>query len=188
MDIPGSSLGVPSDTVPHAVRRIPCTTRDPPLVFRPPCYLEDPLDIPGSSLGVPLDIPGSSFGVPSDTGPHAVWRIPWRSRNPPLVSLQTRAPCCPEDPLDIQGSSLHVPFRHRPPSCLEDPRIQALHSLQFKESGLHVPVRLACVDVRVSDYHYNCETDGKCTILQCKCMIYDLDPTHSSVHLNTYLQ
>ena len=32
---------------------------------KPPCCLEDPLDIPGSSLD-----------VPSDTGLQAVWRIP----------------------------------------------------------------------------------------------------------------
>ena len=81
------SLGVPSDTGPHAVWRIPWTSWDPPLVspqtqapmlsrgslghpgilpwcllrHRPPCCLEDPLAILGSSLG-----------VSSDTGPHAV--------------------------------------------------------------------------------------------------------------------
>ena len=147
VDIPGSSLGVPSHTGPHALRKIPWTSRDPPLLsphiqgpmlsegspghpgilpccplrHRAPCCPEDPLDIPGSSLA-----------VPSDTGPHAVRRIPWTSRDPPLPSLQTqgpmlsegslghpgilpcrpfrhRAPCCPEDPLDIPGSSLGVP-------------------------------------------------------------------------------
>ena len=86
-------IGVPSDTGTHAVQRISWTSWDPPLVspqtqapmlsggslghpgilpwcplrHRPPCCPEDPLDIPGSSLG-----------VPSDTGPHAVRRIPWR--------------------------------------------------------------------------------------------------------------
>ena len=147
LDIPGSSLGVPSHTGPHAVRRILWTFRDPPLmsphtevpmlsgrslghprilpwcplIQRPPCCLEDPLDIPGSSLG-----------VPSHTGPQAVWRIHWTSRDPLMVSPQTEAPmlsegffghprilprcslthrppCCPEDPLDIPGSSLGVP-------------------------------------------------------------------------------
>ena len=81
LDILGSSLGIPLDTGLHAVRRIPWTSQDPPLVsltHRPPCCPEDPLDIPGSSLG-----------VPSDTGPHAVWRIPWTSRDPPLVSPHT---------------------------------------------------------------------------------------------------
>ena len=152
LDIPGSSLGVPSDTVPHAVCRIPWTSRDPPLVsphikapmlsrgspghprilpwcplrHGPPCCLEDTLDIPGPSLvslqtqapmlsgGFPrkpgilpwcplrhrppccpedlLVIPGSSLDVLSDTGPHAVRRIPWTSRDPPLVFPHTRAP------------------------------------------------------------------------------------------------
>ena len=171
LDIPGSSLGVPSDTRTHAVRRIPWTSQDRPLVcplrHRPPCCPEDPLDIPGSSLG-----------VPSDTGPHAVRRIPWTSRDPPLVSPQTqdpmlsggspehprilpwcplrhRPPCCPEDPLDILGSSLGVPsdtrlhavrripwtsrdsplvcpLRHRPPCCPENP-------LDIPGSSLGVP-------------------------------------------------
>ena len=39
-----------------------------------------------------LDIPGSSLGVPSETGPHTAWRIPWTSRDPPLVSPQTQVP------------------------------------------------------------------------------------------------
>ena len=92
-----------------------------PLRHRLPCCSEDPLDTLGSSLG-----------VPSDTGPHAVRRTPWTPWDPPLVSPQTqapmlsggplghpgilpwyphshRAPCCPEDPLDIWGSSLGVP-------------------------------------------------------------------------------
>ena len=197
LDIPGSSLAVPSETGPHAVRRIPWTSQDPPLVslqtqgpmlsrgslrhpgilpcrpfrHRAPCCLEDPVDILGSSLAVPsdtgrmlsggslrhpgilpwcpfrhrapccpedpLDIPGSSLGVPSHTAPHAVRRIPWTSRDPPLVSPHTqgpmlsggsrghpgilpccpfrhRAPCCPEDPLDIPGSSLNVPSHTGP--------------------------------------------------------------------------
>ena len=102
-----------SDTVPHTVRRIPWTSRDPPLVspqtqaptlsggslghpgilpwcplrHRPPPCLEDPLDIPGSSLGVPTDI-----------GPHDVLRIPGTSRDPPFISPETETPWCPEDP------------------------------------------------------------------------------------------
>ena len=68
----------------------------------------------------------------SDRGPHAVRRIPWTSQDLPFVFPQTEAPmlsrgslghpgilpscplrqrppCCPEDPLDIPGSSLRVP-------------------------------------------------------------------------------
>ena len=133
-----------------------------PLRQRPPCCLEDSLDIPGSSHGVPqtqtpmlslqdpLDIPGSSLGVPSHTGPHAVQRILWTSRDPPMVFPQTEAPmrsggslghpgilsrcslthrppCCPEDPLDIPGSFGHprilprCSLTHRPPCCPENP-------------------------------------------------------------------
>ena len=123
LDILGSSLGVPSDKGPHAVRRIPWTypmlsggfLGHPgilpwcPIRHRPPCCPEDPLDILGSSLG-----------VPSDKGPHAVRRIPWTY---PMLSggflghpgilpwcpIRHRPPCCPEDPLDILGSSLGVP-------------------------------------------------------------------------------
>ena len=179
LDIPGSSLGVPSDTVPHAVCRIPWTSWDPPLASRPPCCPEDPLDIPGSSLGVPLDtgphavwrilwtsqvLPwcpfrhrppccpedslenlGSSLGVPSDTGPHAVRMISWSSQDPPLVSSQIWAPllsggspghpgillwcflthgppCCPEDPLDIPGSSFGVSSDTGPHAVRRIPR------------------------------------------------------------------
>ena len=136
LDIPGSSLGLPSDTGPHAVRRIPWTSRDPPLVspqtqapmlsggslghpgilpwcplrHRPPCCPEDPLDIPGSSLG-----------VPSETGPHAVRRIPWTSRDPPLVSPQTQAPMLSGGSLVHPGILPRCPLRHRPPCCPEDP-------------------------------------------------------------------
>ena len=128
LDIPGSSLGVPSDTGPQAVRRIPWTSRDPPLVspqtqapklsggslghpgilpwcplrHRPPCCPEDPLDIPGSSLG-----------VPSDTGPQAVRRIPWTSWDPPLVSPQTQAPMLSGGSLGHPGILPWCPFRHR---------------------------------------------------------------------------
>ena len=42
-----------------------------PLRHKSPCCPEDPLDIPRSSLG-----------VPSDTGLHAVRRIPWTSQDP----------------------------------------------------------------------------------------------------------
>ena len=87
-----------------------------PLRHRPPCCLDDLLDILGSSLthrlpcclGDPLDILGSSLGVPSHTGPHAVRRIPWTSRDPSLVSPHTQAPMLSEDPLDIP-ESLGVP-------------------------------------------------------------------------------
>ena len=150
LEILGSSLGVPSDTGPHAVRRILWTSWDPPLVSP---QTKAPM-LSGGSLGhTPccpedsLDIPGSFLGVPSDTGPHAVRRILWTSRDPPLVSPQTKAPmlsggslghtpCCPEDSLDIPGSFLGVPSDtglhavrrilpwcpviHRPPSCPED--------------------------------------------------------------------
>ena len=126
------------------------------LTHRHPCCPEDPLDILGSSLG-----------VPSNTGPHAVRRIPWTSQNP-LVSPQTQTPmlseeslgnpgilhwsllthslpilsggslvypgilpwcpsntgphCCPEVPLDIPGSSLGVPSWDPP---IVSPQIQA---------------------------------------------------------------
>ena len=58
-----------------------------PLRHRPPPCPEDPLDIPGSSLGVPTDI-----------SPHDVLRIPGTSRDPPFMSPETETPCCPEDP------------------------------------------------------------------------------------------
>jgi len=129
----------------QTVWRIPWTSRDPPLLspqtqtpmlsggshghpgilpwcplrHRSPCCPEDPLDFPGSFLGVPSDtgpravrripwcplrhrppncledplgIPGSSLGVPSDTGLQTVWKISWASRDPPLVSPQTEGP------------------------------------------------------------------------------------------------
>jgi len=153
----GGSLGVPSDTGPHAVQRIPSTSRDPPLVspqtqapilcggslahpgilpwcplrHRPPSCPEDPLDIPGflpwCSLRHrppccpkdPLDIPGSSLGVLSDTGPHAVRRIPWTSRDPPLVSPQTQPPILSGGSLGHPGILPWCPLRHRPPCCPE---------------------------------------------------------------------
>ena len=69
---PGGSLGHPG-ILPSC-----------PLRHRPPCCPEDPLDIPGSSLR-----------VPSNRDTHAVRRIPWTSRDPPLdppmVSFQTQA-------------------------------------------------------------------------------------------------
>ena len=55
-----------------------------------------------------LGHPGTFPSCPSQQAAHAVQRIPW---DPPFVSLHRhRAPCCPEDPLDIPGSSLHVPL------------------------------------------------------------------------------
>ena len=135
-DIPGSSLGVASDTGPHAVRRIPWTSRDPPLVSP---QTQAPM-LSGGSLGHPrilpwcplrhrlpccpedpLDIPGSSPGVPSDRGPHAVWRIPWTSRDPPFVSPQTEAPMLPGGSLGHPGILHWCPLRQRPPCCPEDP-------------------------------------------------------------------
>ena len=47
----------------------------------------------------------------TDTGPHVVRRIPWTSRDPPFTSLSHN---CLEDPLDILGSSLHVPLTQLP--------------------------------------------------------------------------
>ena len=82
-----------------------------PLRHRPPPCPEDPLDIPGSSLGVPTDI-----------GPHDVLKIPGTSRDPPFMSPETETPCCPEDPQGTSGSSFHVCFTHRLPNCPEDPR------------------------------------------------------------------
>ena len=98
LDVPGSSLGVPSDTVgSHAVLRITGTSQDPPFMslshscplasypglaqLSVTCSMKKPRE-PGP-LGHRLpcctedrwDILGSSLGVPSDTGSHAVLRI-----------------------------------------------------------------------------------------------------------------
>ena len=55
---------------------------------------------------------------PSDTCPHAVRRIPWTSRDPPLLCpLRQRPPCCPEDPLHILRSS---PGVFSDTGCLQD--------------------------------------------------------------------
>ena len=229
LDIPGSSLGVPSHTAPHAVRRIPWTSWDPPLVspqtqastlsggslghprvlpwcpltHSPPCCPEDPLDIPGSSLGVPsdtglhavrripwtsqdpplvsphtqpppppmlsggslghpgilpwcrlrhrpprcledpLDIPGSSLGVPSHTAPHAVWRIPWTSQDPPLVSPQTQASTLSGGSLGHPRILPWCPLSHSPPYCLEDPLDIPGSSLGVpSDTGLHAVRRI----------------------------------------------
>ena len=111
------------------------------VAYRCPDSPEDPLAIPGSSLDVvwrtlghpgmfpwvslrhrptwcpedPLDIPGSSLGVPSDTGPHGVRRIPWTSRDPPLVSPQTQAHMVSGGSLGHPGILPWCPLRHRPP-------------------------------------------------------------------------
>ena len=111
LDILGSSLGVPSDTGPHAVRRILWPSRDPPLI-----------------------------GVPSDTGTHAVQRISWTSWDPPLVSPQTQAPMLSGGSLGHPGILPWCPLRHRPPCCPKDPLevpldipgSQACQPLQFK--------------------------------------------------------
>ena len=117
----------PSHTAAHAVQRIPWTL-DPPFMSLSHSCLEDSLDIPGF-LGHPVilpscslrhrppccpedpfDIPGSSLGVPSDTGPRAFRRIPWTSRDPPLVNPQMQAPM-------LSGGSLGVPSDTGPPGC-----------------------------------------------------------------------
>ena len=75
------------------------------LRHRPPCCPEDPLDIPGSSLC-----------VPSYIGPHAVWRSPWTSRDPPFVSPQTQAPIGhnrPVDAVDCQVQAIRSQMRKR---------------------------------------------------------------------------
>ena len=96
-----------------------------PLRHRPPCCPQHPLAIPGSSCG-----------VPSDTGPHAVRRIPWPFRDPPLVSPQTQAPMLSGGSLRHPGILPWCPLRHRLPSCPEDPLnipgSQACQPLQFK--------------------------------------------------------
>ena len=158
LDIPGPSLGVPSDTGPHCVRRIPWTSRDPPLVspqtqahivsggslghpgtlswcplrHRPPCCPEDPLDIPGSSLS-----------VPSDTGPHGVRRIPWTSRDPPLVSRQIQAPMLSGGSLGHPGILPWCPLRHRPPlaSFTGSPHAQTKNRKERGEPGKIYHVR-----------------------------------------------
>ena len=91
----------------QSVRRIPWTSQDPPLVSpqtQAPMLSRGSLGHPGilpwcslrhrppNCPEGPLDNPGSSLGVPSDTAPHVVWRIPWISRDPPLVPPQTQAP------------------------------------------------------------------------------------------------
>ena len=147
LDIRGSSLGVLSDTGPHAVRRIPWTSRlGVPSDTGPHAVRGIPWTSPMLSEGF-LGHPGILPWCPLRHRPHAVWRIPWTSRDPPLESRQTQAPmlsggtlehpgilpwcpiryrppCCPEDPLDIPGSSLGVP--------LDIPGSQACQSLQFK--------------------------------------------------------
>ena len=120
--------------------RTPRTSQDPhfmSLSTSCPCCLENPLDIPGSSLHVSLtQLSGGSFGhpgilplCPSHT---AVWGVSRTSWDPPFMSLSHNCPmlsrgslghprilpwsplrhrptCCPEDPLDVPGSSLGVP-------------------------------------------------------------------------------
>ena len=121
INIPGSSLGVLSDTVPHDVRRIPWTSRDPPSVSP---QTQSPM-LSGGFLAQPGILPWCP-------GPHAVWRIPWTSRDPPLVSPwisrdpplvspQTQAPMLsggsPGDP----GILPWCPFRHGPPAVRRIP-------------------------------------------------------------------
>ena len=94
----------PSHQAAHAVRRIPW---DPPLVSlhrnRAPCCPEDSYGHPGI--------------LPSSSSHTTVWRILWTSaiprtsRGPPFKSLSHS---CLEDPLDILGSSLHVPLTQLP--------------------------------------------------------------------------
>ena len=146
LDIPGSFLGVPSDTGPHAVRRILWTSWDPPLVShqtqapmlsggsfghpgilpwcplrqRPPCCLEDPLDIP-----------------------HAVRRIPWTSRDPSLVSHQTQAPMLSGGSFGHPGILPQCPLRHRPPlaSFTGSPHAQTKNRKERGEPGKIYHVR-----------------------------------------------
>ena len=132
LDILGSSLGVPSDTGSHGVRRIPWTSRDPPLGsrqtqasmlsrgslghpgilpwcpvrYRPPCCPEDQLDILRSSLGVPsgtgLMLSGGSLGHPEIL---------------PRCPVRHRPPSCPKDPLNISGFFLGVPSHTGSQAC-----------------------------------------------------------------------
>ena len=78
----------------------------------------------------PLDNPGSSLGVPSDTAPHVVWRIPWISRDPPLVPPQTQAPVFSSinDQCIVSISSLYQHYQFRkcplPPSDDEEQKAE----------------------------------------------------------------
>ena len=138
----------PSHKAAHAVRSIPWTYRDPPLVSLSqscPCCPEERLDIPRSSLHVPLiQLPmlsGGSLGhpgiLPSCTlrqWPNGVRRIPWTSRDPPLVFPQTQDPKLSGGSLGHPGIPPWCPLRHRTPSCLEDPRIPGLPTTPVQNS------------------------------------------------------
>ena len=54
------------------------------------------------------------------TGVQTVRRIPWTSRDPPLMSPQTQAPMLSGGSLGHPGILPWCPLRHRPPSCPED--------------------------------------------------------------------
>ena len=116
-----------------------------PLRHRPPCCLEDPLDIPESSLG-----------FPSHTGPHAVRRIPypwcplrhrppscpedipWTSWDPPFVSLSHSCPCCPEgrNPgYGMKGGSRYILGILDPPKT-ERTRLDCLRRTVVGNNGL----------------------------------------------------
>ena len=109
---PGSSLGVPvpSDTGSRAVRRIPWTSRDPPLVSPQTQAVQAVRRIPWTSRDPPLVSPQTQAA-------QAVQRIPWTSQDPPLMSPQTQTPMLSGDPLHIPGSSLGVPSHTGCPSC-----------------------------------------------------------------------
>ena len=102
LDILGSSLGVLSETGPHAVWRIPWTSRDPPLVSP---LTQAPM-LSGGSLGHPEILPWDPIR-------HRAPKLSRGSRGHPgillLCLLLHRLPCCQEDPVDIPGSSLGVP-------------------------------------------------------------------------------
>ena len=102
---PGILPSCPSHTTAHAVRRIPWC----PLRHRPPCCPEDPLHIPGFSLGVSPETQAPILSGGSLAHPGI---LPW-------CPLRQRPPCCPEDPLDIPILPW-CPPRHRSPFCLED--------------------------------------------------------------------
>ena len=106
--------------------RIPRTSQDPPFMSLStscPCCLENPLDIPGSSLGVPLtQLPMLSRGSLGHPG------IPRTSGILPSCPSHITAPCCPENPLGHPGILPWCSLRHRPPCCPEDPLDIPIHT------------------------------------------------------------
>ena len=69
------------------------------------------------------------------TGPHAVRRIPWTSRDPPLESPQTQAHMLSKGSLGHPGILPWCPLRHRPPCCPEYPLVSPLTEAPMLSGG-----------------------------------------------------